>query len=64
MLCYEFRAVIRCMKQADFYRPDFQKFLMCPLTKTLGRVFISRHVFKPLKRSAELFKQLAELLGV
>ena len=28
----EVRAVIKCMK-AVFYRPDYQKLLMCPLIK-------------------------------
>ena len=50
-LCYEFRAVIKCMKAA-FYRPDYQKFLMCSLIKRLGRVFASKHAAEPLKHSA------------
>ena len=48
-LCYEFRGFIRCMKAA-FYRLDYQKFVMCPLIKRLGRAFVSKHVAKPLKR--------------
>ena len=70
MLCYEFRAFIICMRAA-FYRADFQKFLMRPLIKRLGQVFVSKHAAKPLKYSAELFKHSAEhfkhsaeLLGV
>ena len=35
-LCYVLRAFSRCMKDA-FYRPDFQKFLMCPLIKRLSQ---------------------------
>ena len=62
-LCNEFRAVIRCMKAA-LYRPDYQKRLMCPLIKRLGRAFVSKHVAEPLKRSAELLKHLAELLRI
>ena len=63
MLCYEFRGFIRCMKAA-FYRPDFQKFLMCPLIKRLGQAFVPKHAAEPLKLSAEVFKHLAEPLGV
>ena len=63
MLCYEFRAFIRCMKAA-FHRPDFQRFSMRPLIKRLGRAFVSKHTAEPLKRSAEIFKNSAELLGV
>ena len=54
-LCNEFRAVIRCMKNA-FYRPDYQKLLMYPLTKRLGRAFVSEHAAEPLKQSAELLR--------
>ena len=61
--CYEFRAFIRCMKIA-FYRPDYQKFLMCPLIKTLGRAFVSLNGAEPLKRSAKLLKHSAEFLRV
>ena len=60
-LCSECRAVIRCMKAA-FYRPDYQKLLMCPLIRRLGREFISKHAAEPLKRSAKLLKHSAELL--
>ena len=51
-LCYEFKAFIKCMKAA-FYRPDYQKFLMCLLIKRLGQTFVSKHAAGPLKRSAE-----------
>ena len=41
-LCNKFRTVIRFMKAA-FYRPDYQKLLICPLLKhaarTLDRAF-------------------------
>ena len=60
-LCNEFRAVIRCMKAA-FCRPDYQKLLMCPLIKRLGRAFVSKQAAKPLKRYSELLKHSAELL--
>ena len=69
-LCDVFRAVIRCMRAA-FYRPDYQKFLMCPLIKRLGPAFVSKLAAKLLKHSAEplqhldeLFKHSAELLRV
>ena len=62
-LCCEFRTFIRFMK-ASFYRPDYQQFLMCPLIKRLGRVFNSKNVAEPLKCSAELTKDSAELLIV
>ena len=45
-----------------FYKPDYQKFLMCLLIKIPGWVFVSKYAAKPLKRSAELLKQLAEFL--
>ena len=61
--CYEFRACIRCMKVA-FYRPDYQKFLMCPLIKRLGQAFASKNAAEPLKRLVELLKHSAELLRV
>ena len=38
-LCYEFRAFTRCM-DAAFYRPYFQRFLMCPLIERLGQAFV------------------------
>ena len=60
-LCNEFRVIIRCMKTA-FYRPDYQKLLVCWLIKRLGRVFVSKHAAEPLKRSAEVLKPSAELL--
>ena len=47
-LCNEFRAVIRC-KKAAFYRPEYQKLLMCPLIKRLGQEFVSKHAAEPLK---------------
>ena len=62
-LCYEFRISIRCIKTA-FYRPNYQKFLMCPLIKKLGWAFVSKHATESLKRSAELLKHAAELLRV
>ena len=60
-LCNEFKTVIRFMKTV-FYRPDYEKLLMCPLIKRLGRAFVSKHVTEPLKHSAELLKHLAKLL--
>ena len=62
-LYYELRAFIRYVKAA-FYKPDYQKFLMCPLIKNLGRAFVSKHAAKPLKHSAELLKHSAELLRI
>ena len=59
----EFRTIIRCIKAA-FYRPDYQKLLMCLLIKRLGRAFISKHAAKPLKRSAKLLKHSAEFLRI
>ena len=47
-LCYEFRAFILCMKAA-FYRPDYQKFLMCLLIKRLGQAFVSKHLFQSMR---------------
>ena len=61
-LCNEFTAVIRCMKSA-FYRPDYQKLLMCPLIKRLGRVFVLKHAAKPLKRSAVLLRFKRKLIA-
>ena len=54
-LCNEFRAVIKCMKPA-FYKPDYQKLLMCPLIKRLNRAFVSKHAVEPLKLSAKLLR--------
>ena len=54
-LCYAFMAFIRCMKAA-FYRPDYQKFLMCPLIKRFGRVFVSKNAAELLKHSGKLLK--------
>ena len=62
-LCNKFRAVIRCMKAA-FYRPDYQKLLICLLIKILDLVFVSKHAAEPLKRSDELMKHSADLLRV
>ena len=59
----EFMAFIRCMKAA-FYRPDYQKFLMCSLIKRLGRAFVSKHAAEPLKRSAELLKHSIVLFRI
>ena len=55
-LCYEFRVVIRCMKAA-FYRPDYQKILMCPLIK---RLFIC---FKTCGLAFETISRAFETLG-
>ena len=60
-LINEFRAVVRCMKAA-FYRPNYQKLLMCPLIKRLGQVFVLQYAVEPLKRSAELLQHSTELL--
>ena len=57
----EFRAAFRCMKAA-FYRPDYQKLLMCPLIKRLAPAFVSKHATEPLKGSSELLKHSTELL--
>ena len=62
-LCNELKGFIRCMKAA-FYRPDYQKFLMRPLIKRLGQVFVSKHSAEHLKHLAELMKHSAELLRV
>ena len=59
-LCYEFRAS-RCMKAA-FYRPDYQKFLMCPLIKRVDWAFLPKNAVESLKCSVELLKHSAELL--
>lgn len=32
---------------AAFYRPDSERFLMCPLIKKQGRVFVSKHTAAP-----------------
>ena len=55
-LCYEFRAFVRCI-EAPFYRPDYQKFLICPFIKILGY-----HLSEPLNRSTDLLKHSAEYL--
>ena len=60
-LCINFRAVIRCMRAA-FYKPDYQKLLICPLIKRIGQSFVLKHAAKPMKGSAKLLKHWAELL--
>ena len=57
----EFRAVIRCLKAA-FYRPDYQKLLMCPLINRLGQAFVSKHAAEPSKCSPKVFQYLVGLL--
>ena len=47
-----------------FDRPDYQKLLMCPLIKRLGRQFVSKHAAEPLKRWAELLKHSAGFLRI
>ena len=61
--CNEFRTVIRCMNDA-FYRPDYQKLLMCPLIKRFGQEFVSKHAAEILKHLAELLKHSGELLRI
>ena len=60
-LCNEIWAVIRCMKAA-FYRPDYQKLLMCLLIKKPGYGFVSKHALKGLKESIKLLKPSVKLL--
>ena len=60
-LCKELRAVTRCLKAA-FYRPDYQKLLMCPLIKRLGQTFVSKHAAKSLKCLAECLGSLVACL--
>ena len=60
-LCNEFKAVITCMKTA-FYRPDYQKLLMCPMIKRPSQAFVSKHAAESLIGSAELLKHSAKLL--
>ena len=60
-LCYEVRAFIRCMKAA-FWRPYYQKILMCPLIKRLCQAIVSKKCGRALKRSDENLKHSAELL--
>ena len=50
--------------KAAFYRPNYQKLLMSPLIKRLGRAFVSKPVAEPLRRLAELLKHSAELLRI
>ena len=49
---------IRYMKVV-FYRPDYKRFLMCRLIKTLGQAFASKNAAEHLKRPAELLKHSA-----
>ena len=56
----EFSAVIRCIG-AVFYRPDYQT---CPLIKSLGQAFVSKHAADALKGSSEFLKHSAKLLRV
>ena len=62
-LCNKFRAVIRCIKVA-FYRPYYQKLLICPLIKRFDRGFVPKHAAESLKRSAELLKHSTVLLRI
>ena len=49
----------------DIWRLFFtDQILMCLLIKRLGRVFVSKHLAKPLKSSRELLIHSAELLRV
>ena len=50
-LCLKFSTFIRCMKAA-FYRLDDQKFLMCPLIKSICLKKCGR-VFESLSRASE-----------
>ena len=46
-----------------FYRPDYQKFLICPLIKGLGQAFVSNicpKLLKVLEKLLENFVQLFE----
>ena len=64
-LCYKFRVFIRCMKAA-FYRPNYQKFLVCPMIKRLRGAFVSRHVvknFETLSRDFETLEWAFKTLG-
>ena len=54
-LCNQFRTVIRFMKAA-FYRPDYDKLLMCPLIKRLDRAFVSKYAAEPLQHSVKLLR--------
>ena len=58
-LCYEFRAITRCMKAA-FYRQDFQNFLKTPRRafETLSRTFetCGRAFERPRPAFTELLK--------
>ena len=45
-----------------FYRPDYQKFLICPLIKGLGQAFVSNICPKLLKVLEKLLKVLEKLL--
>ena len=48
--------------KAAFYRPDYQKLLMCPFIKRFGWAFVSKDAAEPLKRSVEILRHLIELL--
>ena len=62
-LCNELRTAIRFMKLA-FYRPGYQKFLMCLLIKRRGQVCVSKQAIEPSKHSVKLLKHSAELLMI
>ena len=65
-LCNEFKTVIRFMKTV-FYRPDYEKLLMCPLIKRLGRPSICfetcGRAFETLGRAFETLGQAFKTLG-
>ena len=54
-LCRKFSAFIRC-KNAGFYGLDFEKLLLFPLIKILGREFTLKQAAEFLKHSAEIMK--------
>ena len=60
------KAVIRCMMTA-FYRPNYQKLLMCPLIKWLDRAFVSittcSRAFERLSRAIETLDRAFKTLG-
>ena len=60
-LYYEFRAFITCAETA-IYRPDYQKFLMWPLIKRIGRAFKTLSRAFETKSSAECLKSSAACL--
>ena len=58
------KAVIRWMMTA-FYRPNYQKLLMCPLIKWLDRAFVSITTFdRAFERLSRAIETLAELLNL